>query len=591
MWPSENMNSLGPFAAPVPEEPTKGNVAFLLGAGASVEAQVPDTAGLIKGFAMQDGHSAQIGSLIEKLKKWTEAENRVVDIELVLEILQRLADWPQEPLAALQEQPIQVDGVEPQKLLEALRDFIKQKVVVDPEKTQYLDPLRGFVDSEKPLSVYSLNYDTAMEVFCARHRLVYRDGFGEDWNPQVFGDPNVDLLLFKLHGSVTWYRTDQGRFLKIPVMVKESTVELVTKERATALMLYPAQKLAYVEPLFELLLEMKKRLATCQFLVAVGYSFRDDHIRQILWDVARFFPAFTVILISPEAGKIYRERLAQYAHDVPSALRGRVICLPFAFGRVLPVLQQEYIKSARAFMNEWENRSSQERQGLPRVPWTQAAQEASRCGHIAAVRSILEKSDAREGIWYLDRLEIVIRALFFAVANNDLNNFQYFWKATEAVWQDFLKDATVDTSHKRFHMVVNRRPYQSEIRDLLERNQRLQREIMAYQDLMVEKPKTASAIVKARELLMFIGMMMSCWGGPGSPSPEDYADNRRGTIAADFRNLLAILQREEDGDKFKAQSETFFLEQRIKDLEAAVIEKIFKDGLADMIALLKITRE
>ncbi len=243
MWPNENtINTAQPFAVSVQKAPAQGDVAFLLGAGASVEAQVPDTVHLIQDFAKHTRWGAQIQPLLKKLQEWAKTQRRVVDVELVLETLQRLADWPEEPLAALQRQPVAVDGIEPRKVLEALRDFIKRKVVVDPEKTAYLDPLRGFVDSEKPLCVYSLNYDTAIEVFCAKHRLAYRDGFSEDWNPKVFDDQNVDLLLFKLHGSVTWYRTDRGRFLKIPVLLKDSTVRLITKECATALMLYPAQK-------------------------------------------------------------------------------------------------------------------------------------------------------------------------------------------------------------------------------------------------------------------------------------------------------------------------------------------------------------
>ena len=163
MWPNENtINTAQPFAVSVQKAPAQGDVAFLLGAGASVEAQVPDTVHLIQDFAKHTRWGAQIQPLLKKLQEWAKTQRRVVDVELVLETLQRLADWPEEPLAALQRQPVAVDGIEPRKVLEALRDFIKRKVVVDPEKTAYLDPLRGFVDSEKPLCVYSLNYDTAM---------------------------------------------------------------------------------------------------------------------------------------------------------------------------------------------------------------------------------------------------------------------------------------------------------------------------------------------------------------------------------------------------------------------------------------------
>ena len=576
MWPNENtINAAQPFTVSVQKAPAQGDVAFLLGAGASVEAQVPDTVHLIQDFAEQTTWATQIQTLLKELREWAKTQGRVVDVELVLETLQRLADWPQEPLAALQRQPVEIDGIEPRKVLEALRDFIKQKVVVDPEKTAYLDPLRGFVDSEKPLSVYSLNYDTAIEVFCAKHRLAYRDGFGEDWNPKVFDDQNVDLLLFKLHGSVTWYRTDRGRFLKIPVMLKDSTVRLITTERATALMLYPAQKLAYVEPLFELLLQMKKRLATCQFLVAVGYSFRDDHVRQILWDVARVSPEFTVILISPDAGNVYREKLALYASDIPSSLQGRVICLPFAFGKALPVLQREFIKIARDFAQEWRDRSLEERQGfLP--PWTQAAKLASQYGHIEAARTILEKAEAKKNIWYTDHLEIVVRGLFFATANNDTVATEYFLTETEKVWRAFVADAEVDVSHIKLQIIAKRNNYQSSVRDLVEKNRALQSDITRYQRLMIENSKASEGILKIRELLMAIEAEMACWDEAGGISPERYAENRKANIELDFQHLLANLQNEKDPGRFKQMGE-FSLEPRIRKTESTIIMRIFQN--------------
>ena len=576
MWPNENtINAAQPFTVSVQKAPAQGDVAFLLGAGASVEAQVPDTVHLIQDFAEQTTWATQIQTLLKELREWAKTQGRVVDVELVLETLQRLADWPQEPLAALQRQPVEIDGIEPRKVLEALRDFIKQKVVVDPEKTAYLDPLRGFVDSEKPLSVYSLNYDTAIEVFCAKHRLAYRDGFGEDWNPRVFDDQNVDLLLFKLHGSITWYRTDRGRFLKIPVMLKDSTVRLITTERATALMLYPAQKLAYIEPLFELLLQMKKRLATCQFLVAVGYSFRDDHVRQILWDVARVSPEFTVILISPDAGNVYREKLALYASDIPSSLQGRVICLPFAFGKALPVLQREFIKIARDFAQEWRDRSLEERQGfLP--AWTQAAKLASQYGHIEAARTILEKTEAKENIWYTDHLEIVVRGLFFATANNDTVATEYFLTETEKVWQAFVADAEVDVSHNKLQIIAEGNSHQSYARDLVEKNRALQSDITRYQRLMIENSKASEGILKIRKLLMAIEAEMACWNEAGGISPERYAENRKANIGLDFQHLLANLQNEKDPERFKQMGE-FSLEPRIRKTESTIIMRIFQN--------------
>ena len=248
-------------------------------------AGIPHTVDLISDFRQQDGNPA-VGAFLDRLDEWARRKRRTLDIELVLETLQRLADWDENPLSGFGP-PVAVKEIDPKTLLTQLRGFIKGKVIVDASQTGYLAPLRGFIDAYRPQHAYSANYDTAIEVFCAEHKLKFRDGFDESWNPEVFEDEGADLRLFKLHGSVTWYRSNRGRFLKIPVLVQGSSVDLVTKERDEALMLYPAQKFEYVEPLFELLLQAKRRLATCGVLIVVGYSFRDDHIRRLLWDVAR----------------------------------------------------------------------------------------------------------------------------------------------------------------------------------------------------------------------------------------------------------------------------------------------------------------
>ena len=95
MWPNENtINAAQPFAVSVQKAPAQGDVAFLLGAGASVEAQVPDTVHLIQDFAEQTTWATQIQTLLKELREWAKTQGRVVDVELVLETLQRLADWP-----------------------------------------------------------------------------------------------------------------------------------------------------------------------------------------------------------------------------------------------------------------------------------------------------------------------------------------------------------------------------------------------------------------------------------------------------------------------------------------------------------------
>ena len=408
------------------------DVAFFLGAGASVEAGVPDTAGLLNDFveSLPSDKAGVVRSFLSRLNDWahTQDPRKLVDIELVLETLQHAVDWKNDPLTAFVSSELDVDDdVEPGYLLRLLRDFVKDRVMVEAKNVGYLAPLRGFIDQYKPLNIFSANYDTAIEVLCADHKLKYRDGFDEVWNPRVFDEPDIHVRLFKIHGSVTWYRTDRGRFVKIPTVVKGSRVELFTKEQAELVMLYPAQKFEYVEPLFELTLQMKRELAQCRTLFVIGYSFRDEHIRKLFWDIARENSDFHVVLIDPKARRIYRDRLERYDDNkTPSSLVGRVVCLPYYFGKTFPSLQSVIYKAFRRMRTDVDIQSAAERQGQV-VHWQECILSAGECGDYETLRMVLEKATEQKYFHYQDLIKGIALALFHAIANDDQEFVAYFW--------------------------------------------------------------------------------------------------------------------------------------------------------------------
>jgi len=214
------------------------------------------------------------------------------------------------------------------------------------------------------LDIISVNYDTSIEQFCNVHKLVYQDGFDVHWNPKTFENKHTDIRLYKPHGSVMWYQSDRGRYIKLPVMTGKSKIQLITGEKAENLMLYPMQKWDYAEPLLELLIEIKHLLESeiCKFLIVVGYSFRDDHIKRILWDAARKNRELHLILIDPNAYQIYFEQLKYYddSQNNPSSLNGKVICLPYLFEKVLPYLKNHYLTNLKGGLECWNTQHREE---------------------------------------------------------------------------------------------------------------------------------------------------------------------------------------------------------------------------------------
>jgi hypothetical protein len=210
-------------------------------------------------------------------------------------------------------------------------------------------------------------------------------------------------------------------------VVKGSSVELFTKERAELVMLYPAQKFEYVEPLFELTLQMKRELAQCRTLFVVGYSFRDEHIRRLFWDIARQYSDFYVVLIDPNAQRIYSDRLKRYDDsETPSSLANRVVRLPYHFGKAFPLLQSLIYKAFRKMRTEVDTLSATERQGQA-TRWQNCILPAAECGDYETLHMVLEKVSEQKYSNYLDLMKSIALALFHAIANDDQEFVDYYW--------------------------------------------------------------------------------------------------------------------------------------------------------------------
>ena len=303
------------------ENAAQMDVILFLGAGASVNAGVPETFGFLNKFkeslAENPDQLKAYDKIIDILQKWRESQGSAapeVDVELLLETLERLETKEQDILLRFHEiSSYTLSGYTLKKpLKDQLKDLIRQTGIVSASKVSYLEPLLGFVGENRPLDIFSVNYDIAIEQFCSVYKREYTDGFDLYWDAKNFDRTDVDFRLYKVHGSILWYKTDRGYYVKLPTKTEASRVELITGEQAVSLMLYPMRKWDYDEPLLEMLLKMKIALEKTHFVVVIGYSFRDDHIRRIFWDAARTNKRLTMILISPNAREIYERKLKDY---------------------------------------------------------------------------------------------------------------------------------------------------------------------------------------------------------------------------------------------------------------------------------------
>lgn len=417
---------------PTDKEPSQA--IFFLGAGASVVAGVPDTYSFVKEF-IEDIEDPAKKRTIERIVQILKGGKKQVDIELLLEILTKLGNKEQEPLLRFYEGGnfILEGYYEKKPLIDDLKDFIKSKAIVSEKKIQYLQPFNGFVEEFRPLDIISVNYDICIEQFCNVHKLVYQDGFDVRWNPKTFDAKDTDIRLYKLHGSAMWYQSDNGGYIKLPVMSEASKIRLITGEKAENLMLYPMQKWDYAEPLLELMVETKHLLESekCKFLIVVGYSFRDEHIKRIIWDVARKKKEFHLILIDPKAYQIYSEKLKYYdeAYTIPSSLDGRVVCLPYKFEGVFPYLKNYYLRNLREALTDESTQQRAEIKG-EKANWLSPIRPFVKAEHPEKIVSLFRKIDnfdpTRE--WEL-HLELSLKTGLNLLFNNQNEHALRFLKA------------------------------------------------------------------------------------------------------------------------------------------------------------------
>ena len=388
---------------------------------------------------MELGHLSKILEILENSEL---SSNGKVDVELLLEALDQLENLDEcIPLSFFRVKNCvlgsNIDSLA-SNLKNKLQDFIKETGLVSKDKINYLQDLLLFIEEQphRPLDVFSVNYDICIEQFCDSFEKEYVDGFYLKWEPESLKRKDVDVRLHKIHGSLIWYRTDKGSYVKLPIQSKKAEIELTTGEKASTLILYPMRKLEYTLPLMDLLMILKEKLNRIHFAFVVGYSFRDNQIRQIFWNAAKKNKELILILVSPSAHKVYEERLRNYDVGIPSELEERVICLPYKFEKALHLLKNVYLKELKKGLSQERGCNDQENRGASNVPWESCVEPFINCEYVDKVNWIMFK-----GAWekYIERLrpDYAVRNAFKAFLTSLISNVNSY----KSIWARNLDDS------------------------------------------------------------------------------------------------------------------------------------------------------
>lgn len=192
-----------------------------------------------------------------------------------------------------------------------------------PHKT-FLDKITARKASEPRVQLFTTNYDTLFEQAAQEGGYVVIDGFSFT-SPRIFSGRYFDydivqrertrlkdeesfvskvFHLYKMHGSLTWKRTEQGRVQQV-----DST--------DSPLIVYPASdkyESSYEQPYFEMMSRFQQALRRENtLLIVLGFGFRDKHIQNVILEAVNQNPSFQLVIVNYNRNKtIDREELKEY---------------------------------------------------------------------------------------------------------------------------------------------------------------------------------------------------------------------------------------------------------------------------------------
>lgn len=290
---------------------------FLLGAGASKLVGIPLIDEMTRKFLANPAKywdttkkiprevARKVPSALRILEKVTELHYPRMDLEFLMTLVQEFEDERSRKLFESKYPSLKRVNNDTLILTKRLINRYVRGACEDfaTDSLDYLWPLPGLSSNGK-MKIFTMNYDGSIEIFCDKHDLSYSDGFDPYWNPKIFDE--VDIQIFKLHGSLYWLRSDSGKLFKVPLKgLDVDKVAYQTDEQVTEMMIYPAlhknkQSEVYLW-LFRKLIDELDDARTC---IVIGYSFRDAEIRENIIDAMNRNPKLWLVLVNPMASKL-----------------------------------------------------------------------------------------------------------------------------------------------------------------------------------------------------------------------------------------------------------------------------------------------
>ena len=284
-------------------------VAFLLGAGASADARIPVMRrmhlGFIEALSADDRALAtRVDAAIRPYARLVDRDG--VDTELLLAGLEHFAGLSSDLSRHLLNvaPPSAEDMARAAALAQGLRAYIRQQCLIPTEAdVAYLHPLIRLTNEHPTLDFFSVNYDLCVEMAADAVEVSCETGFRLYWEPEQLnsvGTPDKPVLrMHKLHGSVTWFRSEY-QYLHLPVQPGGEGLKGSDGSPLQELLVYPAlDKEPELSPYPYLLDRFRRSLRETKVLVVIGYAFGDQSLRHLLLEALQQNRQLQLLVVDP----------------------------------------------------------------------------------------------------------------------------------------------------------------------------------------------------------------------------------------------------------------------------------------------------
>ncbi|MCD6093185.1 MAG: SIR2 family protein [Candidatus Omnitrophica bacterium] len=205
--------------------------------------------------------------------------------------------------------------------------------------------LKEILREKRVLPIFTTNYDKAIEAYTEdMDDVELIDGFKTTksktsiWKITVFEKfkpirKRMNICLFKLHGSIFWYRLE-GNIVYSPI-----ATQFPSHVNIEPVILYPndIKQIAFSDPFITAYSYFQGCLSRASYIIFIGYSFRDYITITFLKNALRMNKKLKVVIFDPNATKIFKAYFSFYKNNV--------VCIDKKFTDKAEDYQDEILKT------------------------------------------------------------------------------------------------------------------------------------------------------------------------------------------------------------------------------------------------------